>query len=405
MDHIDSCHQHHHTLIKNGATNLIDYLRSTSLGNRQLAASSTYNPNLEELEDDYEVEIGNYNPVQPLLNDHGVSIIPISNLKTRIDHHILQIMHHGSTALIWEPDTTSGRSCYAFFRLERSCASITWQRPSWNRLNAEQEYDLAINPEDAVSSRLFHYHQTPSTSELEPQISTIDEGYLDLTMAKEVSMGSRNHEYDAELLAAGKRFGLTHIECCVTILYGSSINDNRIICFLCPPMLCRLWYVGINWIIKGIKRQQCLADRTMLWLKEKYVQLYFEDRMCVEPLANDALKLFGGRDWTTMHSTITAIPETFGTMKRDMSFKFKKKRSVANILGQSTSGGNSMSTTTTYQPIENDDINEKGDRFDRRRKESSDQLWQKVNNLRYGAITYETQLDFLDFIALFKSFR
>lgn len=409
MDHIDSCHQHHHTLIKNGAINLIDYLRSTSLGNRQLAASSTYHPDLEELEEDYEVEIGNYNPVQPLLHDHGVSIIPISNPTTRIDHHILQIMHHGSTAVIWEPDATSGRSCYAFFRLERSCASITWQRPSWHRLNAEHEYDLAINPEESVSPRLFHYHQTTITSELEPQISTIDEGYLDLTVAKEVTMGSRNHEYDAELLAAGKKFGLTHIECCVTILYGSSINDNRIICLMCPPMLCRLWYVGLNWIIKGIKRQQRLADRSMLWLKEKYIQLYFEDRMCVEPLANDALKLFGGRDWTTMHSTTTAntaIPETFEPMKRDVSFKFKKKRSVANILsGQSTSGGNLMSTTTTYQPIENDDGNEKGDRFDKRRNESSDQLWQKVNNLRYGAITYETQLDFLDFIALFKSFR
>lgn len=58
MDHIDSCHQHHHTLIKNGSNNLIDYLRSASLGNRQMAATSTYHPDLEELEEDYEVEIG-----------------------------------------------------------------------------------------------------------------------------------------------------------------------------------------------------------------------------------------------------------------------------------------------------------------------------------------------------------
>lgn len=406
MDHIDSCHQHHHTLIKNGSNNLIDYLRSASLGNRQLAATSTYLPDLEELEEDYEVEIGNYNPVQPLLHDHGVCMIPISNPTIRIDHHILQIMHHGTTAVIWEPDATSGRSCYAFFRLERSCASVTWQRPSWHRLKSEQEYDLAINPEDLVSPRLFHHHQTTMTSEFEPQNPTIDEGFLDLTLAKEVTMGSRNHEYDAELLAAGKRFGLTHIECCVTILYGNSISDNRIICLMCPPMLCRLWYVGLNWIIKGIKRQQRLADRSMLWLKEKYVQLYFEDRMCVEPLANDALKLFGGRDWTTMHTTTTTstvIPETSEPMKREMSFKFKKKRSVANILGQSISGSNSI-TATTSEP-EHDDGIDRGDRFDRRRNESSDQLWQKVNNLRYGAITYETQLDFLDFIALFKSFR
>lgn len=402
MDHIDSCHQHHHLLIKNNSLNLIDYLRSASLGNRQMAATSTYSPELEELED-YDVEIGNYNPVQPLLHDHGVCTIPISSSLHKIDHHMLQIMQHGTTAVIWEPDQTVGRSCFAFFRLERSCASVTWQKPSWHRLKSEQEYDLAINPEELVSPRLFHHHQTTQANEFEPQNPTIDEGFLDLTIAKEVTIGSRNHEYDADLLAAGKRFGLNHIECCVSILYGNSISDNRVICIMCPPMLCRLWYVGLNWIIKGIKRQQRLADRSMLWLKEKYVQLYFEDRMCVEPLANDALKLFGGRDWTTMHTTsatTTIIPEASEPIRREMSFKFRKKRSVANILSQSISGSASMSTAG-----HDHDADDRHERNDRRRMESSDQLLQRVNNLRYGAITYETQLDFLDFIALFKSFR
>lgn len=400
MDHIDSCHQHHHLLIKNNSPNLIDYLRSASLGNRQMAATSTYSPEFEELED-YDVEIGNYNPVQPLLHDHGVCTIPISSSLHRIDHHILQIMHHGTTAVIWEPDQAAGRSCFAFFRLERSCASVTWQKPSWHQLKSDQEYDLAINPEDLVSPRLFHHHQATLANDLEPQNSTIDDGFLDLTIAKEVTMGSRNHEYDSDLSAAGKRFGLTHIECCVTILYGNSISDNRVICIMCPPMLCRLWYVGLNWIIKGIKRQQRLADRSMLWLKEKYVQLYFDYRM--EPLANDALKLLGGRDWSTMHTisaTSTIIPETAEPIKREMSFKFRKKRSVANILSQSISGNASMAITG--QDHENDERNE---RIDRRRFETNDQLLQRVTNLRYGAITYETHLDFMDFITLFKSFK
>lgn len=415
MDHIDSCHQHHHTLSRTAPTNLLDYLRTTSLGSRQLAATSTYHPDIEELEEDYEVEIGNYGPVQPLLHDHGVCMIPISSPLHKIDHHILQIMHHGTTAVIWEPDATAGRSCYAFFRLERSCSSVTWQKPSWHRLKTEQEYDLAINPEELVSPRLT-YHQATHANDFEPQNPTIDEGFLDLSTAKEVTMGSRNHEYDADLLAAGKRFGLTHIECCVSILYGNSISDNRIICLLCPPMLCRLWYVGLNWIIKGIKRQQRLADRSMLWLKEKYIQLYFDDGMCIEPLANDALKLFGGRDWSTLPGggivmgSTAIIPESVEPIRREMSFKFKKKRSVANILGQSTSGGNLGTTSLPTSEHDHDDnVAEKSERCgsggsDKRRNESSDQLWQKINHLRYGTITYETQLDFLDFIALFKSF-
>lgn len=91
MDHIDLCHQHHHTLSKTLSTNLLDYLRTASLGPRQLAAASTYHPELEELEEDYEVEVGNYNPVQPLLHDHAVCMIPISSPHHKIDHHILQV--------------------------------------------------------------------------------------------------------------------------------------------------------------------------------------------------------------------------------------------------------------------------------------------------------------------------
>lgn len=417
MDHIGACHQHHHMLSRNSPTNLLDYLRSASLGSRQLAAATTYNPDIEEHEEDYEVEIGNYNPVQSLLHDHGVCSIPISSPLHKIDHHILQIMHHGTTAVIWEPDATAGRSCYAFFRLERTCSSITWQKPSWHRLKSDQDYDISINPEELVSPRLT-YHQATHSNDFEQQSPTIDEGFLDLTTAKEVTMGSRNHEYDADLLAAGKRFGLTHIECCVSILYGNSISDNRIICLLCPPMLCRLWYVGLNWIIKGIKRQQRLADRSMLWLKEKYVQLYFDDGMCVEPLANDALKIFGGRDWTIVHGAgnvgiTNVIPETVEPMRREMSFKFKKKRSVVNIL-QSASGsnlGNTTTTTTTPSVIEHEHDEYNVERTHsagsdgRRKNESNEQIWRNVGNLRYGTITYETQLDFLDFIALFKSFR
>lgn len=322
-------------------------------------------------------------------------------------------MQHGTTSVIWEPETPSDRSCYVYFRLERSCAAVTWHRPSWRRLKTQQEYNLSINPEELVSPRMT-YRPTPNTIEFEAQNVTLDEGFLDLTTVKEITMGSRNHEYDSELLAAGKRFGLTHVECCVSILYGNTISENRVICILCPPMLCRLWYVGLNWIIRGIKRQQRLADRSMLWLKEQYIQLYYDDTLCSEPLANDALRLFGGRDWTSMHAgniapdTNQAVP-TVEPMKREASIKFKKKRSVVNLLSQATSGGSSGSSSSVpeLESIREKETSRGGSRSvsERKRVESSDQLWQKLKGFRYGTITHETQLDFLDFITLFKSFR
>lgn len=138
MDRIDQSH-HHHQQRKDGAASLMEFLRAASNTPRQLAAATlTYQPEMEELEEDYEVEIGNYNPVQPIPHDHGVSMIPISSRHHKIDHHILQTLHHGTTAVLWDPETSSERSGYVYMKLERSCSMITWHRPSWRRLKTNQ---------------------------------------------------------------------------------------------------------------------------------------------------------------------------------------------------------------------------------------------------------------------------
>lgn len=191
-------------------------------------------------------------------------------------------------------------------------------------------------------------------------------------------------------------------------------------------------------MVRGIKRQQRLADRSMFWLKEQFIKLYFEDGCCCEPLAADAIRMFGGRDWSTsgmMTSSNIQPGESVDSLRREASLKFKKKRSVVNLLTQGASGsggsGGSMSSfggsgacgdrltsamsTTSLAPMGlsalDTDIYQRDSTRVRsaieRRKErnhSSDQLWQNVKHLRAGSITYETQLDFLDFVALFRSF-
>lgn len=244
MDHIGLCHQHHHSLLKESTPSLMDYLRTATLQPRQMtAAAPTYHPELEELEEDYEVEIGNYNPVQPIVHDHGVSLIPISSSQHKIDHHILQLLHHGTTAVLWEPEIPSDRSCYVYLRLERSCAMITWHRPSWRRLHTHHEFNVAVNPEELLPPRQNARPQAAAgdADAGSGLYAALEEGSLDLGTVKEITIGSRNHEYDGELLAAGRRYGLTHIESCVSILYGSALNDNRVLCLMCPPMLCRVW--------------------------------------------------------------------------------------------------------------------------------------------------------------------
>lgn len=284
---------------------------------------------------------------------------------------------------------------------------ITWHRPSWRRLKTYQDFNLAINPEEQLPPRLSGRPQV-NPSEFEGQYTTLEEGSLDLCLVKEITIGSRNHEYDTELLAAGRRYGLTHIESCVSLLYGTALNDNRVLCLMCPPMLCRVWYVCLNWIVKGIKRQQSLADRSMLWLKEQYIQLYYEDAMCSEPLAADAIRVFGGRDWnrksaSNQSSYSGSSGEAGGdVMRRDNSVKFKKKRSVVNLLTQATQ------SSSIAEVVGDGKESLRWRNNDRKRERIDtgvDKMWPHVKYFRIGSITIDTQLDFLDFISLFRSFR
>ncbi|XP_062559576.1 1-phosphatidylinositol 4,5-bisphosphate phosphodiesterase epsilon-1-like [Armigeres subalbatus] len=403
---------HHEHLCRESSQSLLDFLRAASNSPRQVKIPLYQPSNLKELEEDYEVEIGNYNPVQPLSFDHGISIVSLSAKNPNaVDHHILQILHHGSTAVLWEPDVPADRSTYVYLRLERSCSHISWQRTAWRKNKSQHDCNFNQNPEESVAWR-FSSRYASNYSDVEMPCQNLEEGILDLGTVKDISMGSRNHEYDPDILAAGKRFGLTHVECCVSLLYGNSASENRILCILCPPMLCRTWYVGLHWMLRGFRRQQCLIDRSMLWLKQLYIHLYFEEGSCSEPTVADAIKAFGGQQYLSSmkclsgthinDSTAELIAATISAPnKKDSNNKIRKKRSVANLLNQSNV--NSHSSPSIDQHVsEMEKL-----RIHERRKDrngSHDQLWQNMKNLRIGSITYDTQLDFLSFVSLYRSF-
>lgn len=65
-------------------------IRQASNTPRQL--NNELNQTLHEVDEDYELEIGNYNPVQTLFHDHGISLISLSSTSyNKIDHHLLQV--------------------------------------------------------------------------------------------------------------------------------------------------------------------------------------------------------------------------------------------------------------------------------------------------------------------------
>ncbi|KYB28995.1 1-phosphatidylinositol 4,5-bisphosphate phosphodiesterase epsilon-1-like Protein [Tribolium castaneum] len=255
---------------------------------------------------------------------------------------------------------------------------------------------------------------------------------------KEVHLGGRDAEKDSELATVARRYGLTHEpgnECALTILYGYSLSDNRLLYIVCPSAICRVWFNGLCWLIRGLSRQQTLSDRRLLWLREQYMQLYHEDGYCCGPLAADAIRSFGGRDWSLAGVTGTnQAGEPSGALRREVSMKIKKKQLLSNQTFKDRSlrsqfvepvtmcmessywrnpTHHRQSTPTTF-PDHQPDVsrhhslgqlayNSSQPKFDRDRHGSTEHLWHG-RHPRVGSILYDTQLDFVDFVTLFRSF-
>ena len=67
----------------------------------------------------------------------------------------------------------------------------------------------------------------------------LEEGFLELSFVKELYAGARDKEKEAELLTIMKRYGLESTQptnlCCMTLLFGNSVSDNRSLYLLFPP--------------------------------------------------------------------------------------------------------------------------------------------------------------------------
>lgn len=137
-------------------------------------------PERTEADGEYETEVEAYQPVQPLPYDHGVTFV---TTHAKFDQHLMQILHHGSTVVLWEgvdaPASASAASAAAsgsasaagkgvvlYVRLDRSCGVVTWVRPSWSALrvggggggtvdDAAPDYNLSFNPEETLPPGLL----------------------------------------------------------------------------------------------------------------------------------------------------------------------------------------------------------------------------------------------------------
>ncbi|XP_050359316.1 1-phosphatidylinositol 4,5-bisphosphate phosphodiesterase epsilon-1-like [Nymphalis io] len=447
MDHIASFHQHRYSLARTTAPVFGDYLRTAIESCEEPVfvqpAQTTAGSDFEN-EALYELEGGGYCPVQPLPHDHGVTMFPLAPQNgERMDRHVLQILHHGTACVVGE---TEWGGAFAQLRLERSCALLTWCRTAHRphsqhgetpSENVQQpEISLSYNPEEIIplkySGNLVHENEAGVVGE---------EGFIDLQCVKDMRLGGKLLEPRdiAELCACAKKHGLEtcsqrpHI---ISLVYGKTLSDNRTVHFVLPPYSFRVWAVGLHFVIKALISQTKLADRSLAWLKNKFTALYYEDGCCCEPLVSDAIRVFGGRESvcdSSSHSTPVKYAESHTDSIKNTGLKFKKNKSTSELksspksYSSHTSGARSDDDVVQGSPRHSSYsaassqhsscaprhssltaatsvFSGSPNRSSLRRLETSERFWENLKHLRTGSVGYDTQLDFMDFVALFRSF-
>ncbi|XP_037802088.1 1-phosphatidylinositol 4,5-bisphosphate phosphodiesterase epsilon-1-like isoform X2 [Penaeus monodon] len=317
VERIATFHQHYvarsHHLAQ---TMLKDSLSMVSTGDQEDEAGNG------ELED--------YRPVQPLSNDHGVTLIPLPKSTVGLNLHTLQILHHGTTVVYWDPE--SGRSCLVYLRLERCNGTLTWCRPPWSALktghsSSQPDYILSANPEDLVSpGLLLKYSTSPELTGGSPE-----EGFVQIACLKEIEPGSR----DVNCSAVARRYyldGPISSDHCVTLVYGANLADNRLMVLVAPPSVAKLWCQGLQVLVRAQRRLASISDKRLCWLKEQYLKLYFEDEGCSGPKPAEAIKIFGGRNWGTSTVGGSMSPQDPTAAKRSSgSTKIKKLKPQATM--------------------------------------------------------------------------
>ncbi len=118
-----------------------------------------------------------------------------------------------------------------------------------------------------------------------------DEGYVDINHVKEIKLtpAANTDNFPEEVrVKLVKHFGNNASEVrALRIVYGSNLAENRVLTFLCPRGVADLWNETLEALAASVKTE----DPRMVWLKDQYLFLYYQDDLCMGPLAADAIKV------------------------------------------------------------------------------------------------------------------
>ena len=117
---------------------------------------------------------------------------------------------------------------------------------------------------------------------------------MDLAHVKELKCTENIEAFSEDIRVTAQRHFQGVIEPkALRLVYGSSTAENRILTFLCPPGVASIWLDILSKLTQNIR----LEDPRMVWLKDQYLFLYYQDDLCMGPLAVDAIKVSLFKYW------------------------------------------------------------------------------------------------------------
>ncbi|XP_069095949.1 1-phosphatidylinositol 4,5-bisphosphate phosphodiesterase epsilon-1 isoform X2 [Pleurodeles waltl] len=233
--------------------------------------------------------------------NHGTELIPWYVLSIKSDVH--QFLQQGATVIHYDHEAHLSARC--FLQLQPDSSTLTWRKTATTCLtNAKLKLGVLSSTAELNNNKFQFLGNTGC--------SGLMEGVLDLFLVKAVYMGHPCIDMHT-VCVQNKLSNMTLEENGITLLFGLSTTENKLLHFVAPVYTAKVLYDGLLELTKAVRKMRKFPDQRLHWLRKQYVSLYQEDCRFEGPTLAQAVELFGGRRWSTRNPSGGSL--TKGTEK------------------------------------------------------------------------------------------
>ncbi|XP_078499513.1 1-phosphatidylinositol 4,5-bisphosphate phosphodiesterase epsilon-1 isoform X2 [Lissotriton helveticus] len=219
--------------------------------------------------------------------NHGTELIPWYVLSIKSDVH--QFLQQGATVIHYDHEAHLSARC--FLQLQPDNSTLTWRKSATTCLtNAKLKLGVLSGNAELNNNKFQFLGNTGCNG--------LMEGVLDLFLVKAVYMGHPCIDMHT-VCVQNKLCNMTLEENGITLLFGQSTTENKLLHFVAPMCTAKVLYDGLLELTKAVRQMRKFPDQRLHWLRKQYVSLYQEDCRFEGPTLAQAIELFGGRRWST----------------------------------------------------------------------------------------------------------